>query len=238
MTDTVRRSKRLASKEDELKITSNKKVKQEAQKNTTKVEVKPLKETTRKTEKPSVTIVKKSKSRAAKKEDAIDLEKEEEVEEKSSKKSKELEVGDTLPKDLELEIQDSTKINLLKYAKDANILVIFAYPKASTPGCTRQAKGFRDEYEELNGELSAKVLGLSADSAKAQTTFKTRYELPYDLLCDVDRKLISLLGIKKQPKGIIRSHFIFVDGVLKVKKVKVSPEDSYQGALKQIKELK
>lgn len=161
---------------------------------------------------------------------------EEPVEEITEEKT-ELEEGDLLPKGLEIKLQSSKTINLLDYAKKAHILVIFAYPKASTPGCTRQAKGFRDEYNELNGKYKASVLGLSADSVSAQTKFKEKQNLPYDLVADTDKKLITLLGCKKQPKGIIRSHFIFVDGILKVKKVKVSPEDSFNGALEQVAQL-
>lgn len=126
---------------------------------------------------------------------------------------------------------------MFDYAKKSHILVIFAYPKASTPGCTRQAQGFRDEYEELNSKLKANVLGLSADSDTAQTKFKERQNLPFDLIADTKKELITLLGCKKYPSGIIRSHFIFVDGILKIKNVKISPEASYQSALKQVREL-
>jgi peroxiredoxin Q/BCP len=262
MTTSVRRSKRIASIKDDILITANKSITQEKSKITKsgkpakvtkpKVESKKVQKTSVEkviTKEPIVgklNISKKSKSRAAKKEDAVVLEDEdedededeEEEEEEEEEDKKELKVGDSLPKDLVLQLQDSKEINLLEYAKKVHILVIFAYPRASTPGCTRQAIGFRDEYKELHDELKATVLGLSADTPKAQTTFKTKQKLPYDLLCDTRKELCQLLGCKKYPTGIIRSHFIFVDGVLKVKKIKVSPEDSFKGALEQIKGLK
>ncbi len=156
---------------------------------------------------------------------------------KSNKVFGELEVGDGIPENVVLENQNSEKVNLLELAKKAHILVVFVYPRASTPGCTRQAKGFRDEYEELTKDLKATVVGLSADSPKAQQKFIDRQSLQYDLLCDPGRSLITMLGCKKHPKGTVRSHFIFVDGVLRVKKVKVSPEVSYKGALEQVHEL-
>lgn len=149
----------------------------------------------------------------------------------------ELEIGDAIPEDVVLEDQNSKQVNLLQLAKKAHILVVFVYPRASTPGCTRQAKGFRDEYDELTKKFKATVVGLSADSPKAQQKFIERQSLQYDLLCDPGRSLIATLGCKKHPKGTIRSHFIFVDGVLQVKKVKVSPEVSYKGALEQVKEI-
>lgn len=151
--------------------------------------------------------------------------------------SGELEIGDAIPEDVVLEDQNSKQVNLLQLAKKAHILVVFVYPRASTPGCTRQAKGFRDEYDELTKKLKATVVGLSADSPKAQQKFIERQSLQYDLLCDPGRSLIAALGCKKHPKGTIRSHFIFVDGILRVKKVKVSLEVSYKGALEQVKEI-
>lgn len=149
--------------------------------------------------------------------------------------SSELQVGDTLPS-LTLLNQDEEEVNMLKLAKKADVLVIFVYPRASTPGCTRQACGFRDNYSGLS-KLGATVVGLSADSPSAQTKFKERQHLQYDLLCDPQREFIALLGCKKQPKGIIRSHYVFKDGVLKFKRVKISPEQSYTDAVTEVKEL-
>ena len=250
---TVRRSTRIASQKEDLsvvadkKITSNARVsKPVADKKVTKVvkKTKPIVKTT--------PVVKKSKSRSAKKEDAIvvddeeeddkekitidDEEEEEEEDEEEEEEIKELNEGDKIPESIEVELQDSTKINLSKYAKDNHILVIFAYPKASTPGCTRQAKGFRDEFDDLK-KLNATVLGLSADNSKSQTSFKNKQELPYNLIADTKLQLITLLGCKKFPNKITRSHFIFVDGILKIKKIKISPEDSFKTALEDIKKL-
>lgn len=247
---TVRRSTRIASQKEDLsviadkKITSNARVsKPVADKKVTKVvkKTKPVVKTT--------PVVKKSKSRSAKKEDAIvvdddddkedDKEKitiDDEEEDEEEEEIKELNEGDKIPESIEVELQDSTKINLSKYAKDNHILVIFAYPKASTPGCTRQAKGFRDEFDDLK-KLNATVLGLSADNSKSQTSFKNKQELPYNLIADTKLQLITLLGCKKFPNKITRSHFIFVDGILKIKKIKISPEDSFKTALEDIKKL-
>lgn len=135
-----------------------------------------------------------------------------------------------------MKIQDDSTINLLKYAKKVGKLIIFAYPRASTPGCTKQAKGFGENSEKI-AKMGGSILGLSADSVNAQSNFKNKYDLPFDLLSDKNYQLIELLGCKKQPKGVIRSHFIFVDGILKDKKVGISPLDSVEGALKQVKDL-
>lgn len=177
---------------------------------------------------------KKTPIAEVKKEIKKDIEVEDKVEKKSTK---ELEIGDLIPDYLSLENQDGVEINLLKLAKDSKILVIFAYPRASTPGCTRQAQGFRDTFEELKSQ-GAVVVGLSADSPKSQTTFKLKQNLQYDLLCDPKREFIGILGAKKTPSsGIIRSHWIFVDGELKIKDLKVSPEQSVSKANDEVKEL-
>ncbi|GME71806.1 unnamed protein product [[Candida] boidinii] len=159
------------------------------------------------------------------------------VKKEVTEETKELEIGDLIPEYLNLENQDGKELNLLKLAKDSKILVIFAYPKASTPGCTRQAQGFRDTFEELKSQ-GAVVVGLSADLPKSQTSFKLKQNLQYDLLCDPKREFIGLLGAKKTPSsGIIRSHWVFVDGELKFKDLKVSPEQSVSKANDEVKQL-
>ena len=151
------------------------------------------------------------------------------------KPSKVLEVGDEIP-DLTLLNQDNKEVSLKDITKKNKILILFAYPRASTPGCTRQVCGFRDNFDEL--KKHAVVMGVSADSVNAQEKFHTKQQLPYDLLSDPKRQLIGLLGAKKTPtSGIIRSYWIFVDGKLKFKKIKVSPEVSVSEAKERIVEL-
>lgn len=151
------------------------------------------------------------------------------------KPSKVLEVGDEIP-DLTLLNQDNKEVSLKDVTKKNKILILFAYPRASTPGCTRQVCGFRDNFDEL--KKHAVVMGVSADSVNAQEKFHTKQQLPYDLLSDPKRQLIGLLGAKKTPtSGIIRSYWIFVDGKLKFKKIKVSPEVSVSEAKEHIVEL-
>ncbi|MCO4746374.1 MAG: peroxiredoxin [Proteobacteria bacterium] len=94
-------------------------------------------------------------------------------------------------------------------------VVIFFYPKASTPGCTKEACAFRD----LSGEFEArgvKVFGASADSAKRQTNFRNKYDLTMPLLCDPDHVILEPWGVWAEKKnygrtymGIIRSTFVF-----------------------------
>ncbi|ONH65316.1 Peroxiredoxin DOT5 [Cyberlindnera fabianii] len=152
----------------------------------------------------------------------------------SSSSSTEIEIGDDIP-DITLTNQDETELNLKDLSSKNDIILIFAYPKASTPGCTRQACGFRDNFNSISDK--ALILGLSADSAKAQTNFKNKQHLQYDLLCDTKKELIGVLGAKKSPSGIKRSYWIFHKGKLVVKRVQVSPEVSVKEGKEKVLEL-
>ncbi|KAI9750115.1 MAG: GCD complex subunit gcd7 [Chaenotheca gracillima] len=108
----------------------------------------------------------------------------------------------------EIETHEGTKTTL-KQLVDAsnNGVVLFTYPKASTPGCTTQASLFRDSYTPLTSTGLA-IYGLSADSPKSNSTFKTKQNLPYPLLCDPQVTLIGAIGMKKAPKGTTRGVFV------------------------------
>ena len=147
-----------------------------------------------------------------------------------------LAVGDTIP-DVKLVNQQGSEVSLEDLVKE-NGIIIFMYPKANTPGCTKQACGFRDDIEKIE-KAGFKVYGLSADSPKSQTTWKNKYELPYDLLCDPEFKAIKAFGAFKAPKNIKRSHLIFDKGgkVLQVA-IQVSPGDSVSQAVEFVEKRK
>lgn len=108
----------------------------------------------------------------------------------------------------EVETQDGEKTTLKELVdKSGKGVVLFTYPKASTPGCTTQACLFRDSYSPLTATGFA-IYGLSSDSPKSNTTFKTKQNLPYTLLCDPAASLIGAIGMKKPPKGTTRGVFV------------------------------
>jgi peroxiredoxin Q/BCP len=93
-------------------------------------------------------------------------------------------------------------------------LVVFFYPKASTPGCTAEACNLRDHWSTFQKE-GFEILGVSADSAKRQQNFKTKYELPFPLLADEDKAVINAFGVwgpkkfmGKEYDGIHRTTFV------------------------------
>ncbi|MBP6557425.1 MAG: thioredoxin-dependent thiol peroxidase [Flavobacterium sp.] len=100
-------------------------------------------------------------------------------------------------------------------------LVVFFYPKADTPGCTAEACDLRDNFERFKANNYA-LLGVSADSAKAQSKFKNKYELPFSLLADEDKSVIEAFGVWGPKKfmgreydGIHRTTFVInEDGII------------------------
>jgi thioredoxin-dependent peroxiredoxin len=138
-----------------------------------------------------------------------------------------LKEGDIAP---EIQLQtDTGEAFDLKSARGKKV-VLFFYPKASTPGCTVEACEFRDTFKKFE-KKGVVVLGISKDSPKAQTTFKVNQKLPYTLLCDVDKKVVEAYGVWKEKNmygkkvmGIERTTFT-IDERGKIAKVfsKVKP---------------
>ena len=90
-------------------------------------------------------------------------------------------------------------------------MILYFYPKDDTPGCTKEACGFRDAWDELR-ELGAAVLGVSADDAASHTRFATKYRLPFTLLSDPDQAVMRAYGAYgektmygRKVVGVIRS---------------------------------
>ncbi|HER40588.1 MAG TPA: thioredoxin-dependent thiol peroxidase [Salinimicrobium catena] len=122
-----------------------------------------------------------------------------------------LKVGDKAP-DFSAKDQDGNLHSLKDYK--GKKLVVFFYPKASTPGCTAEACNLRDNWEKFKAE-GYEILGVSADSQKRQQNFKEKYELPFPLLADEDREVIDAFGVwgpkkfmGKEYDGIHRTTFV------------------------------
>ncbi len=110
-------------------------------------------------------------------------------------------------------------------------IVLYFYPKDNTPGCTKEACGFRDIYDYIL-EAGAVVIGISPDGEKSHAKFRDKYNLPFYLLSDEDHNVSIMYGAWGEKKmygktymGIIRSTFIINEDLI-IEKVfpKVSPE--------------
>ncbi|MCK9495070.1 MAG: thioredoxin-dependent thiol peroxidase [Dehalococcoidia bacterium] len=122
-----------------------------------------------------------------------------------------LEAGDQAP-DFTLKDQDGNTHSLKDYA--GRTVVLYFYPADDTPGCTKEACSFRDNHEAIL-EQGAVVLGVSKDTAGSHQKFREKYDLPFPLLVDEDKKVSSAYGAwgekvlyGKTVIGMIRSTFI------------------------------
>ena len=124
---------------------------------------------------------------------------------------KHLKTGDKAP-DFSGKDQNGNMISLGDFK--GKKLVVYFYPKDDTPGCTAQACSLRDNYADLlqNGIC---ILGVSADSQTAHTKFITKYELPFPLISDENKEVITLFGVwgpkkfmGKEYDGIHRTTFL------------------------------
>ncbi|AUC79720.1 thioredoxin-dependent thiol peroxidase [Nonlabens sp. MB-3u-79] len=122
-----------------------------------------------------------------------------------------LKVGDKAP-DFSILNQEEQSVSLSDFA--GKKLVLFFYPKASTPGCTAEACNLRDNVDRFRAS-GYEILGASADSPKRQKNFQTKYELPYDLLADEDHTLLNAFQVwgpkkfmGKEYDGIHRTTFV------------------------------
>lgn len=88
-------------------------------------------------------------------------------------------------------------------------MVIYFYPKNDTPGCTAEACSFRDEYETFT-DMDVKVVGISADDVASHKQFADKYNLPFTLLADVDKKVRKLFGVPKSILGLLPGRVTYV----------------------------
>lgn len=150
-------------------------------------------------------------------------------------------VGDKFP-DVPLRAAQADKVK--KDAKELSIadlkgkvVVVFFYPKASTPGCTVESCGFRDLAKEFPEDVV--LVGASADAMDAQNKFIKDHNLPYPLLCDTDLKLITDLGIQST-RGKVSQRVTFLldrDGVIRKIYTTVTPARHPKEVLEDAREL-
>jgi len=137
-------------------------------------------------------------------------------------------------------LTDEDKTMHLKDLRGRKIVLYF-YPKDNTSGCTTQACNLRDHYAEIE-ENDAIVLGVSPDSAHSHQKFRSKHDLPFNLLVDPNHELADLYGswgeksmYGRKYMGIIRSQFVIDgDGMIVDARYKISPKKSAEEALKNL----
>jgi peroxiredoxin Q/BCP len=123
-------------------------------------------------------------------------------------------------------------------------VVLYFYPKDSTPGCTTESMGFRDAYAEFE-KANTVIFGISRDSLKSHDKFKANLELPFELICDADELLCQQFDVIKQKmmygkqvRGIERSTFVInAQGELVYEWRKVKVDNHVREVLEMVQSL-
>ena len=144
-----------------------------------------------------------------------------------------LNVGDTAP-DFEAIDQDGNKVRLSDF-KD-NIVVLYFYPRDNTPGCTMEAKNFRDNID-LFKEKGIKVLGVSVDSSESHKKFQDKFSLNFTLVSDKPKDIVKKYGVLGLATAK-RVTYIIKDGKIVYVYTKVSPKEHAKEVYDKIVDLK
>ncbi len=139
-----------------------------------------------------------------------------------------LEAGMKAP-DFTLEDKDGGRVSLSDFL--GKKVVLYFYPKDNTPGCTRQACAFAGAYSEFL-KMNIAVIGISKDSVSSHVKFAEKYNLPFVLLSDTERKAIEAYGVWQEKKmcgktgmGVVRTTFVIDEkGVIQTVMPKVKPD--------------
>jgi thioredoxin-dependent peroxiredoxin len=140
-----------------------------------------------------------------------------------------MKLGDPIPA-ITAPDQDGKTVNLAEEGKTGYTLVYF-YPKAMSKGCTAQACSLRDSYTELQ-QKGVKIFGVSVDTVEAQKKFQNEDHLPFELLSDKDKRVISAFGVPLINDSLAtRQAYLFKDGKLVWLDTKASTDKQAQDLL-------
>ena len=137
--------------------------------------------------------------------------------------------------------QDGVKVKLSSFKAKKNVVLYF-YPKDMTPGCTTQACNFRDQHKKFKDTV---ILGVSIDSSERHQKFIAKYDLPFTLIADIDKKVLQKYGIWQEKKlygktfmGIVRTTFIIdKTGTIQTIFPKVKVKNHIEEVLSELKKL-
>lgn len=126
-------------------------------------------------------------------------------------------VGDKAPA-FSLLDQDGQTVTLAGLLEAGKAVVLFFYPKDNTPGCTMEAKAFRDAHEDFKA-AGAEVVGISRDGAESHKSFCSKLDLQFRLLTDANGEVRKAYGVKTDLFGLLDGRWTFVigkDGLVKL----------------------
>lgn len=134
-----------------------------------------------------------------------------------------LKVGDKAP-EVSAVTDEGTSLNLADVYKKSPYTLVFFYPKASTPGCTKQGCSLRDANAEL-AKRGVTIIGVSTDSVEAQKKFKQEQNFPYTLLADTEKKVVKAFG-QSGTMFASREAYLIKDGKIVYKDEKVTEKQA------------
>ncbi|MDG0818022.1 peroxiredoxin [Bdellovibrio svalbardensis] len=146
-----------------------------------------------------------------------------------------LKIGDSAPV-FSAKTQEGKDFNLAD--RKGQWTVLYFYPKAGTPGCTKQACAFRDNIEKIRSQ-GADVFGISADSVEAQAAFHKEHRLTFTLLADPEDKVVNLYGSKMPFLKMSKRWTFLIDPSLKIRSIAkdVDPVMDSERVAKEISEF-
>lgn len=151
-----------------------------------------------------------------------------------------LKVGDKAPL-FEAKDQNGNTVRLEDLLKEGKKIVLYFYPKDDTPGCTKQACNLRDHYQELL-DAGYLVVGVSVDDEASHQKFIEKYQLPFPLIADTERKVVEAYGVWKEKNmygrkywGTVRTTFVInpdgtIERIIKRPKTQEHAEEILKGS--------
>jgi len=116
-------------------------------------------------------------------------------------------IGDKIP-EFTLQNQDGEPVNIQDIIGNKTVVLYF-YPKDDTPGCTKEACSFRDQYTVFQ-DLGCEVIGISSDAPKAHKEFAIKYKLPFPLLADEKKEVRTLFGVPSSFLGLLPGRVTYI----------------------------
>jgi peroxiredoxin Q/BCP len=148
----------------------------------------------------------------------------------SASSSSMLDEGDSVP-EFHAMNQEEERVN----SADIRNAVVYFYPRAGTPGCTKEACKFSDAIQSFN-DLDYKVYGVSTDSVEAQKSFHDDEGLEFDLIADFDQKVAEKFGVLTKSGFAERTTFVIEDSVIVKRFRKVDPEEHVEEVVEYLKQ--
>lgn len=140
--------------------------------------------------------------------------------------------------DIEAVDQEGKTVKFAELYKSNPYVVVYFYPKADTPGCTKQGCSLRDRHADLT-KKGVKVIGVSADTVEAQKKFSDKYTFPFTLIADKEGKVIDAFKVVKKGNGMAsREAFIIKDGKVIWHDPQASTDKQSEDVLKVLEDLK